>query len=222
MKQTATATRTPQEKFTLVYEAVKRTLLSYEILLKRIEQELKPLSISIELGAEVGGEDAAAAFISAMGLVDFAYRYAQLVDSLPLVNKKASEMRALKLALGPAEPARHHLQHMRGDLNVSGGIDYPLLGQLAWENGSKCFTLSFSEAKATHHTLTYDRLENSYVTPLMYFLKHVELDLGAMHNAMKVNFDWLQKWAVFDPPEFGELRWGSTFGLWSSVNLVRR
>lgn len=210
--------RSAQEKFPLIFEAMKRTLLAYDILQGRLESEINRLTPMVTQNRTIEGLEAADAFVTAMGLVDFAYRFGQLVDALPLLNKKSPELRALRSALAPAETARHYLQHMRGDLNNGNAIDYPILGSLSWARGADCHTLSFSQAGANIPTLVWDREAGSFVADLEYFVKDVHVRPREMSDSMHRTFEWIASKFQFTPSDGGELKWGKTSAYVISVS----
>jgi hypothetical protein len=121
-----------------LFEAAKRSLLIADTTLKRLDAELKALEPDILASVNIG-ERAVPALLSCITFVDFAFRYGEVVDQLPTLSKKESAMRDLKVALKPIGVARNHLQHLRGDLSSNEGIDYPLLGSIAWASGDRCF-----------------------------------------------------------------------------------
>lgn len=202
--------RSPQEKFPLIFEAAKRTLLAFDVLQRRLDAELDRLTPMVAKGGHIEGLEAADAFLTAMGLVDFGYRFGQLVDALPLLNKKSPELRAMSSALAPAEAARHYLQHMRGDLSDGKAIDYPILGSLAWARGSDCHSLSFSQIGASVPTLVWDREAERYVSDVEYFVKNVHVRPREMGEVMHRTYDWIASMFKFTPSDGGDLKWGKT------------
>jgi hypothetical protein len=211
------AARAPAEKFPLVFEAAKRSLLVYERLRVRLMADLHSIEPMI-LARQSVTEKAADVLISAVAMVDFAYRYGQLVDALPLVNKKESAIRRLTGALGPVERARHHLQHMRGDLMTATAIEYPILGSIAWGAARQSFLLSFSHPGATQPGLIWDREEEKFVSCLEYTVKDAFIDFDAVYFAMKDAFDWLA--ALIDSPApLAEYAWGEALGV--SINVMK-
>ena len=110
--------RTPEQKFCLLFEAVKRSLLAAQTLQQRMADDLAALERDILAGAEIN-ERAASPLLSGVSFVDFAHRFGCLVDSLPLIKKNTPELRKLKAVLAPVELARNHLQHLRGKDELS-------------------------------------------------------------------------------------------------------
>jgi hypothetical protein len=144
-------------------------------------------------------------------LVDCAYRFGQLIDGLPLISKKESVLKALATALDVVEPARHHLQHLRGDLASPTEIDYPLLGGLAWSYGLTCYTLSFSQPGTSQETLIWDHEKSAFVVSLEYAVKDARIHFNEIGETMHKAYGWLAAKCRFEPPGFADLRWGDTF-----------
>jgi hypothetical protein len=143
MNEPAQLVRRPEEKFVLLFEAAKRSLLATERLFQRLTRDLAELQPELEGGIKIG-EKAVSPLLSAVAFVDFAHRFGTIVDSLPLLTKRAPELRKLQVALSPVETARNHLQHLRGDLSSNADIDYPLLGSLSWTCGDAVYVLAFA------------------------------------------------------------------------------
>lgn len=209
--------RTPQEKFVLLFETVKRSLLAADFLLRRISEELRVLEADIDQQIDV--EDRAIPpLLSAVAFIDFAHRFGSVADALPLVKKDAPEMRRLENALEQVERARNHLQHMRGDLSSNAEIDYPLLGSLSWSNGARGYTISLSQpTRVDVFSLVYDLYNQTWVAQHQYTVKDSTIDLDLILNEMRSTYDWIISKIQFSEPDFAELRWGKTRSMWYEI-----
>lgn len=205
--------RTPSDKFILLFEAVKRSLLAADAFLKRLSDELSSLESDISASIEVG-ERAIPPLMSAVAFIDFAHRFASIADALPLINKSAPEMRRLKKAMAPVEKVRNHLQHMRGDLSSNAPVTYPLLGALAWANGSSSFAVLLSQpTNATASSLVYDSVRAAWIPQRQYTVKNVDIDLDGVLMEMHAVYSWITSIVQFSDPSIAELSWGKTQSL---------
>jgi hypothetical protein len=161
-------TRSPQDKFALLFETARRSLLATDLILSRLKEELSALEPEIQSGVDIQGK-AASPLLAAVALIDFSHRFGSVVDALPLINKKTIELRLLREALESVEIARNHLQHMRGDLSASSVVDYPLLGAISWANGNSGYTICMSQPQTTDIlSLAYDTHNMCWATSLQY------------------------------------------------------
>lgn len=214
-----TMTRTPQEKFSLLFETTRRSLLASDLILDRLTSELSALESDINQNIDVR-EGAALPLLTAVALIDFSHRFGSVVDALPLVNKKSVELRALREALEPVETARNHLQHMRGDLSSNEPIDYPLLGALSWANGRSSYTICMSQPqKADVQSLAYDTHNLCWATTLQYTVKNTAIDIPRITSSMHRTYDWIVSSVDCLAPAQSSLAWGGTLAFRFHVNL---
>lgn len=202
--------RPPNEKFVLLFEAAKRSFLMAEILVDRLRHELAVVESLIRSSTEVG-QHIAPALLSCVAFVDFAHRFGELVDQLPLLRKDAPETRKLRAALMCVEDARHHLQHLRGDLSSNDKIDYPLLGSISWISGDICFMASLSQPNgASSATMAYDSVNRCWVAKYQYRLRTTQIDPESVLAEMRNTFDWIISKVTFTDPNLALLQWGKT------------
>lgn len=202
--------RSPQEKYVLLFEAMKRSLLAADILLQRLVSEVSALERDIERHVDIEGR-AAFPLLNAVAFVDFAHRFGSIVDSLPLINKRAPEIRRLRVALSEIEKARNHLQHMRGDLSSNDDIKYALLGSVAWASGQSSYSIFLSQpTPADAHSIVYDRQECCWVAQYQYTVKDATINLDTVLSEMRGAYDWIINTVQFSDPEFSKLKWGET------------
>lgn len=202
--------RSPQEKYVLLFEAMKRSLLAADMLLQRLVSEVSALEPDIEARTDIRGR-AALPLLSAVAFVDFAHRFGSVVDSLPLINKRAPEILRLRQALVEVEKARNHLQHMRGDLSSNEDIKYALLGAVAWASGQSSYTVFLSQpTPADGQSLVYDRQERRWVAQHQYTIKDATINLDVVLATMRGTYDWIVNTVQFSDPAFSKLEWGET------------
>jgi hypothetical protein len=205
--------RTPQEKFVLLFETAKRSLLASEMLLSRMSVDLTALEPDIGASINIGSR-AISPLLSAVAFIDFSHRFGSVVDALPLINKTAPEMRRLRLSLTPVEIARNHLQHMRGDLSSNMPIEYPLLGSLAWANGNSSYAIFLSQpTKTDAHSLVYDTHNRCWVAQRQYTVKDAAINLDVVLGEMRAAYDWIASLAQLPVSALAKLEWGETFAM---------
>ena len=211
--------RTHEERFVPLFEAAKRSLLAADMYLRAIWEQLPALEAQIERQG-LDGEWAARLLIEGMGFVDFAHRFGELIDQLPFSTKKNLELRKLREVLVPIEFARHHLQHLRGDLSGNEEIDYPILGILSWSRESKSFSVYFSgPIPANAATMAFDSVNRRWASRIELNLKNTIIDLDRILAAMKAAFSWITKKVTFSDPTFAKLEWGKTNYLVAEATL---
>lgn len=211
--------RTPQEKYVLLFEAMKRSLLAADMLLQRLASEVSALENDIDLRIDIEGR-AVLPFLSAVAFVDFAHRFGSIVDALPLINKRAPEIQRLRAALAEVEKARNHLQHMRGDLSSNEDIKYSVLGAVAWAGGQSSYTIFMSQpTPAEAASLVYDRQEHCWVAKHQYSIKDATINLDVVLSEMRGTYEWIISTVQFSDPEFAKLKWGETHAFCLRVQL---
>lgn len=203
-------------KFALAFEAVKRCLLSCEVLRQRLWSEVKSVQHIVEAGGAVD-ELIAPALLSATAFVDFAYRFRHLVEVMPLVRQRAPEVLALIQATASVETARHHLQHMRRDLRATEPVLYPLLGAVSWVDGNRSFTVCLSSNAATDvASMSYDMVHGRFTADLAFDIKNTTVYFDAVLAQMRTVYAWLAVHsAAAELPK--ELVWGKTHAVRFSI-----
>ena len=129
-------------------------------------------------------------------------------------------MQKLKAALVNVEAARHHLQHMRGDLSSNEAIDYPVLGTLCWSNENASYTVYLSQPTTSSvYSMAYDTQNQCWVCKYQYRVKDISINLDAVLQAMQDAYAWIVSGIKFSPPEFGALRWGKTLAFRALIRV---
>jgi hypothetical protein len=205
--------RTPNEKFILLFEAAKRSLLACELIYSRLDLELEAIELDMNNGVEIS-ERAAPPLLSAVAFIDFSHRFGSLVDSFPLINKRRPQLKQLMNALTTVETARNHLQHLRGDLSANDPIEYAILGSLSWTKGERCFVVSFSQStNITQSSIVYDALNQRWISKCQFSVKGVSVRLDSVLAEMRTFYEWLMKGVEFSDPDFAQLKWGKTIAV---------
>jgi len=212
--------RSPQEKFVLIWEALKRSLLSAEILLKNTYAELDGIARDIDAG-KVIEDRAAAPLISCLGFIDFAFRFKSLMDNLPMVSNRRPDMVRVQQALESVEEARHRIQHLRGELGTNEPVDYPILGSISWMAGNGVYSMALGTpiGKVEWPSLVFDRQQGKWTAAHIYKLKNAVVDLDVVIAEMRAAYNSVADSMTSPHPESDEfkalkaLKWGTTFAL---------
>lgn len=208
--------RTPQEKFILLFEAAKRSLLSADLLLKRMQRELDDITQSVDQSFDYQ-EIAALPIISCACFVDFAFRFHSLIKSLHLVRSDAPQLKRLSAALAPVETARHHLQHLQGktDLSSDQAIEYPLLGSISWVRNNSNYSMCINGpvVMASFESISYDRQEQKWMAQHEYVVKDAVIDLDLTLLEMHKAYQWIAKAIVCSDPRVAELKWSGAVAI---------
>ena len=212
--------RKPEEKFLLLFEAAKRSLLTSDILLKRIKVQLKDFESSIDNNVDLG-DKIAMPLIEVSALVDYSNRFYSIVDALPLIRKKAPEIERLRTSMKNVIEIRNYLQHMRGDLSSNKQIKYSILGSLSWIGSGNCYTVFMTQpSQADAVGIAYDTQEKKWVTNYQYEVNNRLIYLDILYDEMKAAYDFITTLVTFSDPEFSKLKWGQTQALsWRPVNM---
>lgn len=207
------AKRSLEEKFNALFETARRSLFAADLTANRLMTELGELESPVEAQEDIGSR-AIAPLVTAAGFVDFAHRFGSIMDSLPMVNKKSTEMRALRNVLKDVEIARNHLQHMRGDLASNEQIDYPVLGALSWVNGEWCFSMCAAQPyQADFPSIAFNTQTKQWATTCQYTVKRISIDVPRTLRQMHAAYEWLISHMTFSNPSDAALTWGQTHSL---------
>lgn len=220
MKVDANTQRSREEKFVLIFEAARRSLLASNHYLDTIFAQLPDAERRI-LHQETDGNFVAPLLLASLGFVDFAHRFGELVEQLPFLNAKEPEPRELREVLGSIEVARNHLQHMRGDLSTNEKIDYPLLGTLSWSHDDISFTIHLSQpSPSTAASMAFD-INGRWVSRIQLNLKNIILDFDKIMKAMQRTYSWIVTKVRFSDPMIADLKWGAPNAFWMKIAVNR-
>lgn len=202
--------RSPNQKFLLLFEAAKRCLLASDLLLARLDSSLAALELDIDASVDIA-DRAALPLLDAVAFVDFAHRFGSIVEALPLVSKKAPEIRELHLALRAVVKARNYLQHLRGDLSSNNEVRYPILGVLSWSRNGACYTMHFGQSSETEsYSMAFDLQEKRWAAKYQFSIQSYTMDLDAIVKKMHETYSWFLTVVTASDPAVLQLKWGQT------------
>jgi hypothetical protein len=213
--------RTPEEKFILYFEAAKRSLLACEMLLARLESELTAIEPHMSPNGELN-ELIVPALLSAISFVDFAHRFGELMDAMPLLPTKSPQLRGLREALVPVEGIRNHLQHLRCELATNDQVDYPLLGSIVWTKGRQSFAAAMGQStQSTFPSMVYDTRNDCWVSRWQYNVGNFIVNFDPVMVEMKKAYQWLVGKVKLSDHDFAKLEWGKTMGFSCTFEISR-
>ena len=207
--------RTPEQKYALLFEALKRSLLVIHRLRRRLSTSLGEVEALLRKRTTFE-EQAADALVDAISLIDFLHRYGALADALPLVPKRAKPLAKLRTTLVDVEVARNYLQHIRGDLSTNAGISYPVLGAVMWSTGPDAYNLQFSQAIEANLQAVFEVDRRGPLGPqsrLRFRCKDTIVKLDDAIAEVDNSYAWINDQVKSDDPAFSELKWGETLVL---------
>jgi hypothetical protein len=199
-----------RNRFLLLFEAARRSLLGASLLMERLAKELDEITPLIDGQTDVEGT-AILPWVTVVSFVDFAYRYWDLLDALPGISKDLPEMKSLKEVLGSIEVGRHHLQHLRGDLIPTPDV-YPLFGVLNWIREDVCYTmwLNTLAGRTTATSISFNRFSRKWTSLHQLTIKGEIIDLDVVLKAMTETYATMTNRIDGIDPRHFELRWGTT------------
>ena len=204
------------------YESAKRSVLAAEVLLRRLETELAELEPIFSDGEKLS-ERFGPILITAMGIVDFAHRFGELMDGMPLIKApmRRSHLKNLKEALEPVTDTRNHLQHLRGELAAGSSIDYPLMGSMTWIKGQQCYTVALLTQgfEVSVPSMAFGTLGVGYVARYQYTVASRGILLDRLVATMRESFDWLASVIRFTDPDYDKVGWGKAVAFSSSMQI---
>jgi len=209
----------------LYYEGAKRSVLAAEVLLLRLEKELaelEPFLFQTQNVADRFGP----ILITSMGIVDFAHRFGQLVEGMPLLKEpmRRTHLKKLREALVPVTETRNHLQHLRNEFAMGSDIDYPLMGSMTWVRGEQCYSVALLTQgfEVTFPSMAFDTRGGGYVARYQYAVVSRSILLDLLVETMRECFDWLASIFSISDPNYDKTGWGLTLAVSSSFSLKTR
>ncbi len=204
------------------YESAKRSVLAAEMLFHRLGTELAELEPIIHDMTNVA-DRFGPVLVTAMGIVDFAHRFGQLMDSMPLLKNslRRSHLQKLQEALVPVSETRNHLQHLRNDFAKGSSIDYPLMGSITWIQGGQCYTVALMTQgfEIMVPSMAFGAFGVGYVARYQYTVASQIILLDLLVETMRESFDWLASIFTFSDPNYDKFGWGQTVAMTSSMNV---
>ena len=198
------------------------SVLAAEMLLQRLGIELAALGPIIHDVPNVA-DRFGPVLVTAMGIVDFAHRFGQLMDAMPLLkgSLRRSHLQKLREALAPVRDTRNHLQHLRNDLAEGSSIDYPLMGSITWIQGGQCYTVALMTPgfEITVPSMAFDSFGIGYVARYQYTVASQIILLDLLVATMRESFDSLASIFTFPDSSYDKVGWGQTVAFTSSMNV---
>ena len=111
-------------------------------------------------------------------LIDHIARYRKIALSIPKLNQKSAEFRALDSAIGNIKDIRDQLQHINNEiLNENSG---PLLGAVCWASGGRQFLATFNDVGLARSSLglILNTETGKYLRDFCYVYNEDYYDLG--------------------------------------------
>lgn len=132
-------------------------------------------------------------------LIDHLARYQKIAHSIPKLNKKSPEYRALDESFGEIKDVRNQIQHLNNDIvNENKG---PLLGSISWINNSNHYTAAFNDLarQRASYGIIYDTHTGEFKNKFVYNYNEKYHDLERaiyglhrfqdfMNSAVKIKF----------------------------------
>jgi hypothetical protein len=204
------------------FEGAKRSVLAAEVLLQRLGNELAELEPIIHQTPNVA-DKFGPILVTAMGIVDFAHRFGQLMEGMPLLKDamRRKYLQKLREALSPVTETRNHLQHLRNELSAGSSIDYPLMGSLTWANGDQCYAVGLLTQgfEVTFPSMAFGAFGVGYVARFQYTVSTQCILLDPLVATMRESFDWLASKMVFTHPNYDKAGWGQTLAFTSAMRI---
>lgn len=196
-----------QIKFIRFYETAKKCLILIDKVYSRIEENI--------LGLESDKNDKESMtcelYIDLFTFIDFAHRFLQIIDSIPLLSKKKYEVRELNKTLDVVKRCRNYLQHMKEHLAKEEVIDYPILGSFSWISDDRNYIILPTQFTQNNKNagIAYDTYENVYVCKYQFSIGGFELKIDNIYSEIKEFWDWFDKMARIKPEELKNYSWGN-------------
>lgn len=204
---------TKEEKFLLLFEAAKRSLILADLFVTNLKDQLKSFEHLID-ASNLSGDKIAISLFSAMSFVDSAHRFYSVIDSIPYLNKKTVKIRTLREKMKCVEDVRNYLQHMRNDLSSNQGIIFSIFGSLSWISSGSCYTISLSQpGKSECKSIQYDTFERKWATTYQYEVNGQLIFLEEIVEEMKKSYEYISGLVEFSDPDFSKLSWGQSIAI---------
>jgi hypothetical protein len=204
------------------FEGAKRSVLAAEVLLHRLGNELAELQPIIHQTPNIA-DKFGPVLVTAMGIIDFAHRFGQLIEGMPLLkdSTRRKHFQKLRDALSPVTDTRNHLQHLRNELSAGSSIDYPLMGSLTWVHGDQCYAVGLLTQgfEVTFPSMAFGAFGIGYVARYQYTVATQSILLDPLVATMRESFDWLASKIVFSDPNYEKVGWGQTLAITSAMRI---
>ena len=124
----------------------------------------------------------------AFALVDSLVKYQKIARSVPRLNQKSQECRALIFSIGELTEIRNQHQHI--NRSVLNNFTGPLLGAVSWVSDNVTYTASFNDIGRDRSVpgIIFDTVENRYLHKFCYIFGEKYHDLEKAINGLR-NFE---------------------------------
>lgn len=128
-----------------------------------------------------------------LALIDSFARYQKTAFSIPRLNQKDAEYRALETAMGDIKDARDQLQHLNNDIeNDNTG---PLLGGVVWARGNRSYIVALNDVGRDRSTpgIAYDTHEKRHVSDFCFTYGDKHYDLAKAFSGIQIFQAWVNR-----------------------------
>ncbi len=200
--------RTPGHRFATLYDTAKRCLLVLDQLYSELGTNLEKLAEHNQTALE--SQITVKLYSGIFSIIDFAHRFIQIIDSMPLLSKKQSEVKKLYEDTRGVVLCRNYVQHIRNHLSKTESINFPILGSISWIHKNKNYVLFPTQLTERYEMagIAYDLKEMKYVCNYQFTIGTQTIALDPLYNAMKVFWGWLSGVAHITPTEVMNYEWG--------------
>ena len=207
--------RSQGHRFATLYDTAKRCLIIMDQLFADLEDLLRKVNDTVYL--QSNPDITVRIYICVFSMIDFANRFDQIVDAMPLLSKRRPEVRQLHSALRPLAESRNYIQHIRNHLSKVDKIDFPILGSISWIIGNRNYVLLPTQMTEGYGTpgITYDSLAKQYMCKYQFAISSYQIALDSIYQESKIFWKWLEGASHIDPAEIKKYEWGGPNILYS-------
>ena len=91
-------------------------------------------------------------YIDIFSQIEMLPRFLQIINAMPFLPHKNSEITKLKHTFDNVKDCRNYLQHIREHLSKEDIINYPILGSVSWINENKNYTIIPTQFTENHNS----------------------------------------------------------------------
>jgi hypothetical protein len=174
---------------------LKRQFLLTEHLLKRGRKALEDFQDAVSAQRQ-SVEHVLDVLNFAFALIDNLVRYQKIARSIPRINQKSPEFRALISSLGELTDIRNQHQHI--NRNIMNNFSGPLLGTVSWTDANANYFASFNDVGRQRSVpgMVFDTQENRFVLQFCYIFGDKYHDLQRAIEGMQSFNAYLDKRVV--------------------------
>jgi len=190
-------------RFLLIFESMKNSLVILNSSFAVIKRDTNKMAEMIDSGMDITA-NAITLYIYVVSFIDFSFRYRQLLDSLPHLNKKEQEIKKFFSEFSSLKDIRNYLQHIRGDLVGNDVVDYPILGSVTWIYNGSLYSTTLNQKcnKFSTYGIPFDLKEGCYVHEIEYGVKNMVVSIDMLHKRCNEIYDTVKMKYNFSDPLF--------------------